>query len=83
MGVSGSLYRSPSACTLASHLSVLTGMMTLEIIGAPTFLTRISAVVKSIQAVAQTEVPFKRSLKRFLPTNLGEAEDKRCQLFEP
>jgi hypothetical protein len=27
--------------------------------------------------------PFERSLKRFLPTNLGEVEDKRCQLFEP
>ena len=27
--------------------------------------------------------PFERSLKRFLETNLGEAEDKRCQLFEP
>ncbi len=27
--------------------------------------------------------PFERSLKRFLQTNLGEAEDKRCQLFEP
>jgi hypothetical protein len=27
--------------------------------------------------------PFERSLKRFFPTNLGEAEDKRCQLFEP
>ncbi len=27
--------------------------------------------------------PFERSLKRFLPTNLGEAQDKRCQLFEP
>ena len=26
---------------------------------------------------------FDRSLKRFLPTNLGEVEDKRCQLFEP
>ena len=37
----------------------------------------------SYQAVAQTEIPFKRSLKRFLLTNLSEAEDKRCQLFEP
>jgi len=27
--------------------------------------------------------PFERSLKRFLQTNLGEVEDKRCQLFEP
>jgi len=27
--------------------------------------------------------PFERSLKRFLSTNLDEAEDKRCQLFEP
>ena len=27
--------------------------------------------------------PFERSLKRFLLTNLGEVEDKRCQLFEP
>jgi hypothetical protein len=26
---------------------------------------------------------FERSLKRFLPTNLGEAEDQRLQLFEP
>jgi len=26
--------------------------------------------------------PFERSLKRFLQTNLGEAEDKRCQLLE-
>ncbi|RLC07470.1 MAG: hypothetical protein DRH43_11715, partial [Deltaproteobacteria bacterium] len=26
---------------------------------------------------------FERSLKRFLLTNLGEAEDQRCQLFEP
>jgi len=28
------------------------------------------------------ENPFERSLKRFLLTNLGEVEDKRCQLFE-
>ena len=27
--------------------------------------------------------PFERSLKRFLLRNLGEVEDKRCQLFEP
>jgi hypothetical protein len=27
--------------------------------------------------------PFERSLKRFLLINLGEAEDKRFQLFEP
>ncbi len=27
--------------------------------------------------------PFEWSLKRFLPRNLGEVEDKRCQLFEP
>jgi hypothetical protein len=26
---------------------------------------------------------FERSLKRFLRINLGEAEDQRCQLFEP
>jgi len=26
---------------------------------------------------------FERALKRFLPTNLGEAEDQRCQLFDP
>jgi len=25
---------------------------------------------------------FKRSLKRFLPINLGEAEDQRFELFE-
>jgi len=38
---------------------------------------------KSKQAVAQTGNPFERSLKCFLLTNLGEAEEKRCQLFEP
>jgi hypothetical protein len=27
--------------------------------------------------------PFERALKRFLLINLGEAEDKRFQLFEP
>jgi hypothetical protein len=27
--------------------------------------------------------PFELSLKRFLPRNLGEVEDRRCQLFEP
>jgi hypothetical protein len=27
--------------------------------------------------------PFERSLKRFLPINLGEVEDKRFELFEP
>jgi hypothetical protein len=27
--------------------------------------------------------PFERSLRRLLPTNLGEAEDKQWQLFEP
>jgi hypothetical protein len=26
---------------------------------------------------------FERSLKRFLPTNLGESEDKQWRLFEP
>ncbi len=26
---------------------------------------------------------FERALKRFLPTNVGEVEDQRCQLFEP
>jgi hypothetical protein len=26
--------------------------------------------------------PFEQSLKRFLPTNLGEAGDQQCQLFE-
>ena len=27
--------------------------------------------------------PFEQLLKPFLPRNLGEVEDKRCQLFEP
>jgi len=27
--------------------------------------------------------PFERSLKRFLPINLGEAEDQRFELFDP
>ena len=26
---------------------------------------------------------FERALRRFLPTNVGEVEDQRCQLFEP
>jgi hypothetical protein len=33
--------------------------------------------------VVQTENPFERSLKRFLLINLGAAEEKRFQLFEP
>jgi hypothetical protein len=28
-------------------------------------------------------MPLSGSLKRFLSINLGEAEDQRCQLFEP
>jgi hypothetical protein len=40
-------------------------------------------LVKSEQAVAQTKIFLSGSLKRFLPLNLGEAEDMRYQLFEP
>jgi hypothetical protein len=28
-------------------------------------------------------MPLSGSLKRFLSINLGEAQDQRCQLFEP
>jgi hypothetical protein len=35
------------------------------------------------RVVNQTENPFERSLKRFLLINLGEAEEKRFQLFDP
>jgi len=34
-------------------------------------------------AVAQTEMSSSRSLSRFLPTHLDEAEEQRCQLFKP
>jgi hypothetical protein len=35
------------------------------------------------RAVAQTGIPLSGSLKRFLFINLGEAQEQRCQLFEP
>ena len=35
------------------------------------------------RVVAQTEISSTGSLSRFLPIHLGEAEDERCQLFEP
>jgi len=34
-------------------------------------------------AVAQTAIPLTGSLRRFLSTNLGDAEDQGCQLLEP
>jgi hypothetical protein len=40
-------------------------------------------MVGSLQAVAQNRILLSSSLKRFLLINLGEAEDKRYQLFEP
>jgi hypothetical protein len=40
-------------------------------------------MVNPLRAVAQTENPFERSLKRFLLINLGEAEEKRFQLSDP
>ena len=40
-------------------------------------------VIKPKTGWCPNENSFERSLKRFLSTNLGEAEDKRWQLFEP
>jgi hypothetical protein len=39
--------------------------------------------VKSLRAVVERGMPLSGSLKRFLFTNFGEAEDQPCQLFEP
>jgi hypothetical protein len=39
--------------------------------------------VRSQRDVAQSTILLSSSLKRFLLTNLGEAENKRYQLFEP
>jgi hypothetical protein len=38
---------------------------------------------QSLTGCCPNKNPFERSLKRFLLINLGEAEDKRFQLFEP
>jgi len=40
-------------------------------------------VVSYVDGCCPNGNPFERSLKRFLLRNLGEVEDKRCQLFEP
>jgi len=46
-------------------------------------LKRAEERVKPLRAVAQIKISLSDSLKRFLPINLGEVEDKRFQLFEP
>jgi len=38
---------------------------------------------QSLTGCCPNKNPFERALKRFLLINLGEAEDKRFQLFEP
>jgi len=39
--------------------------------------------VKEVAGCCSNKNPFERSLKRVVLINLGEAEDKRFQLFEP
>ena len=39
--------------------------------------------IRPKQAVAQNRIPLSSSSKRFLFTNLGEAEERQCQLFAP
>jgi hypothetical protein len=43
----------------------------------------VSRLFSARRGVAQTEMSSSGSLSRFLPTHLGEAEEQRCQLFDP